>query len=150
MKPWLEVFTKTRGVVQSCDALKLHRTTPHRAKKVDPVFARAWAEAEVTVTEQLELSALGRAIEGWLEPVFFQGVQVGEIRRFSNSLTIFLLKCRKPSVYNIAPGQTGAEVTTQDQAGEIRDALALMERSVGGKQDEQESETGDGENASSE
>lgn len=42
---------------------------------------------------------MGRALEGWEEPVFHLGVATGTIRKYSDTLTIFLLKGAKPEKY---------------------------------------------------
>lgn len=131
MKRWLDAYAESKGVPQASKAAGVDRGTPHKARKVDPVFAAAWDAIDHQITGQLEHAAICRAIEGWLEPVFYQGQEVGQVRKYSNSLAIFLLKCRRPSVYNIAPGQTGSETSAQDRAREIREVLAQMELSVG-------------------
>lgn len=131
MRAWIEAYAECRGVPQACKAVMIERTTPHKARKVDPVFAAEWDAIDIQITGELEKATICRAIEGWDEPVFYQGVQCGTVRKFSNALAIFLLKCRKPSVYNIAPGQLGNETSTQDRARELRETLALMEQSVG-------------------
>ena len=40
-----------------------------------------------------------RASEGTLKPVFYQGKMCGEIREYSDTLLIFLLKARRPETY---------------------------------------------------
>lgn len=132
MATWLRAYAESRGVPEASRAVKIDRTTAWKARKACPAFAAAWDAVDQQITGELEKAAICRAIEGWDEPVFYKGEQCGIVRKFSNALTIFLLKCRRPSVYNIAPGQTGTEATAQDRAREIREVLALMDKSVGG------------------
>ena len=47
----------------------------------------------------LEWEARRRAVEGYEVPVFHQGVEVGSVRRFSDLLLIFLLKHRRPEIF---------------------------------------------------
>jgi hypothetical protein len=41
--------------------------------------------------------AVKRAVEGWLEPVFFKGRQCGWVRKYDHSLLMFLIRKRDPS-----------------------------------------------------
>ena len=148
MQRWLDAYAECRGVPQASKAVGVDRGTPHKARKVDQVFAAAWDAIDHQITGELEKAAICRAIDGWLEPVFYQGEQCGEVRKYSNALAIFLLKCRRPSVYNIAPGQTGSEASAQDRAREIREFISLMDKSVG-DDESSTSERTEGANASS-
>ena len=47
----------------------------------------------------LEEEARRRAHDGVDEPVWFQGVQCGTVRKYSDTLLIFLLKGAKPDKY---------------------------------------------------
>jgi hypothetical protein len=48
-------------------------------------------------------------VDGTLEPVFHQGQEVGQVRKYSDTLLIFLLKGRKPDTYrdNVSVEQKG-------------------------------------------
>lgn len=46
--------------------------------------------------ERMENEARRRAVEGTLRPVFHGGAQVGEVREYSDTLLIFLLKAHDP------------------------------------------------------
>jgi len=56
------------------------------------------AAAEIGA-EALEDEAVRRGHEGWGEPVFYQGQCVATVRKYSDTLLIFLLKGRKPQRY---------------------------------------------------
>ena len=56
-------------------------------------FLRIWAKFG------LEDEAIRRAREGVDEPVFYKGEHCGNVRRYSDTLLIFMLKARKPDVY---------------------------------------------------
>lgn len=47
----------------------------------------------------METVAIARASEGWLEPVYYQGVVCGHVRRFSDGLMQFLLRGLLPDKY---------------------------------------------------
>lgn len=65
----------------------------------DERYAEVFAQATEIAADHLEAVAHQRAVEGWLEPVWYQGVQVGEIRKRSDSLLMFLLKAMRPDKF---------------------------------------------------
>jgi hypothetical protein len=65
----------------------------------DPRVESAIKDAIDSGTMVLESAALKRAIDGVAEPIFFKDEKVGERRRYSDGLTEFMLKARKPEVY---------------------------------------------------
>lgn len=67
--------------------------------RTDPVFASAWAEAREAAADRLEQEIIRRAADGYLEPVYYQGKQVGTVRKFSDLLAIFALKAMRPEKY---------------------------------------------------
>lgn len=75
-----------------------HTAVYARARR-DPWFARAWREATTVSVEALEREAERRAYHGVEEPVFYRGEQCGAVRRYSDSLLMFLLRGRRPEVY---------------------------------------------------
>jgi len=73
--------------------------TVYHHRRTDPAFAEQWEKALEDNTQQLEKEAKRRAFEGILEDVYYAGKRVGQQRRFSDNLLMFLLKGRKPEVY---------------------------------------------------
>jgi hypothetical protein len=111
--------------------VSLHMTT-------DPEFATRYQEA-ITMREQLitilrEEEADRRAIEGWDEPVFQNGIQVGVIRRFSDKLMELRLKATNPRKYAERYEHTGVDggpIVQQVVGGPTRPAsIAEWERQV--------------------
>jgi hypothetical protein len=78
---------------------KVHFTLPYKRRRTDDAFRAAWDEATGLGTEALEHEAARRAVHGAEEPVFYKGEQCGIVRRYSDTLLMFLLKARKPEVY---------------------------------------------------
>jgi hypothetical protein len=68
-------------------------------RKRDQVFAEAWDDAYEQGTDLLEDEAWRRAVEGWEEPVVSAGQLVTTVRKYSDTLLIFLLKGRRPAKY---------------------------------------------------
>ena len=82
------------------EALRLAHISPEELSKRrndDSDFARKYLEADELGNDVLEDAAVERAVKGWDEPIFDmrRGIQVGEVRKFSDSLLMFLLKGRR-------------------------------------------------------
>ena len=87
------------NVSKSLEAADLSRSAAYDWRNDDEDFRQAWDDIVEASTEELESEAWRRAHEGWLEPVFYQGEEVGQVRKFSDTLLIFTLKGRKPEKY---------------------------------------------------
>lgn len=87
------------NVSRACQAIDVARITAYDWRSADPEFAAAWDKAKSIGLDSLEDEATRRAYEGTDKPVFYQGVQCGTIREYSDTLTIFLLKGGKPEKY---------------------------------------------------
>jgi hypothetical protein len=58
-----------------------------------------WEESMQLYTDDLVQEVHRRAVEGVDEPVYYRGVEVGSVRRFSDALAISLLKARRPEEF---------------------------------------------------
>ena len=83
-------------VTKACSALRLSKQTVYEWRKADLFFAEQWDKAIDEATEDLEKEAIRRAYEGVEEPVFYKGVEVSRIRKYSDVLLMFTIKARKP------------------------------------------------------
>ena len=72
----------------------------------------------------MEREAARRAYHGVEEPVFHKGEVCGSIRKYSDTLMIFLLKARRPEVYRDMQEQGRGGVNVAIQANV--DAVALL------------------------
>jgi transposase-like protein len=75
------------------------RKTVYRWREGSLEFRQAWDEAYASGSDAVEEVARRRAMDGWLEPVFQGGVEVGDIRRYSDRLLDRLLRARKPEMF---------------------------------------------------
>lgn len=110
---WWPVFlvslAETCHVGESAKAAGVGRVTVYDHRKRHPDFAEAWDEAKTVGADTLEDEAVRRARDGWDEPVFYQGEHVSTIRKFSDTLLIFLLKGAKPDKYRERQELTGKD-----------------------------------------
>jgi hypothetical protein len=84
-------------------AAGIGRTTAYEWRDAEPEFAAAWDEAVEAGTDALEDEAIRRARSGVDEPVYYQGEKVGVVRRYSDTLLIFMLKARRPDKFKERP-----------------------------------------------
>lgn len=96
---FIDALEATGNVCKSCEIAGMGRKTAYEWRDLDPRFAAQWEKAVDRGTDMLEDEAVRRAAEGTLEPVFQAGVCVGHVRKFSDTLLIFMLKARRPAKF---------------------------------------------------
>lgn len=96
---FLAALAETCSVAHACKAVAISRTQAYKWRREDPEFAAAWDEAKAIGAGVLEDEAVRRAQEGLDEPVFHQGKVISTVRKYSDTLLIFLLKGMKRDVY---------------------------------------------------
>lgn len=116
---WLKAFAQSGMVVEACKAAKVARSTVYDARQTDEAFATAWDDIEAATTDAMEREAFRRGVEGVEEPVFHKGEEVAAVRRYSDTLLIFMLKARKPEKYRETTrheltGKNGAPLSFAD------------------------------------
>jgi hypothetical protein len=98
-RAFLEALADTCNVRLACAISNISRSSAYLWRKEDSGFAQRWEEAAKIGAAALEEEAIRRAHEGWLEPVYYKGEIRGEVRKYSDTLLIFLLKGAKPEKY---------------------------------------------------
>lgn len=88
---FLEALRVSGCVRAACAQVGLSTTSAYRAKRRMAEFSDAWELMLRYRAPALEAAAFQRAVEGWLEPVFYKGEQIGKRRRYSDGLLLALL-----------------------------------------------------------
>jgi len=96
---FLRVLAETARVSNAATESGVSLLRWHRLRDGDPVFAEAWRAAYEAGSDTVEDEAVRRAVTGHTEPVFYQGRQVATVRKYSDSLLMFVLKARRPQRY---------------------------------------------------
>jgi hypothetical protein len=80
----------------------LSRAEAYRWRKEDSEFKRQWEEAVSEGVDLLEDEAQRRAVDGYnVRDIYNKNREViGQVRKYSDSLLMFLLKSRRPERYN--------------------------------------------------
>lgn len=100
---WREVFLRalraSPNVSAAAIAAQRNRQYVYTVRKEEPDFKAAWKDAIAQSVDMLEGEMYRRAVEGTLKPVYQNGMLVGSIREYSDTLAIFLAKAHRPKKY---------------------------------------------------
>ena len=77
----------------------LARSTACEWRAADAAFAALWDAAVEAGTDALEDEARRRAFLGVKTPVHYGGKKIGDIRKYSDALLMFMLRARRPETY---------------------------------------------------
>jgi|10_taG_2_1085330.scaffolds.fasta_scaffold00090_48 hypothetical protein len=123
---FLESLRKHKGVEAACRESRVCRTTAYKARREVPAFKEAWIEAIELNVDELEQTALTRAINGWREPIVYRGEIVAVKRVYSAALTIFMLKKLRADVFGDRDEARGLD------PAEVAAALVEFQRAARG------------------
>lgn len=99
-KAFLQAFLETATVTHAATKSGIVRSAHYKWLQSDPQYKQAFEDAEEAAFDQLEAEARRRAVEGVDEPVgWHQGQAGGYVKRYSDTLLIFLMKGAKPEKY---------------------------------------------------
>ena len=93
MVDFLEALAATCSVEQASQTVSMSRSAAYRlrARLAGTPFDLAWEAALENGLRQVAHAALDRAVNGFMQPVFYRGEQVGERRVFNERLTWLML-----------------------------------------------------------
>ena len=102
---FLAELAERGNVSEACAAADIGRTTAYEWRADDATFAAEWDAALDQAADLMEREAYRRAVEGVDEPVYgslgnnMGTGEVGTIRKYSDTLLIFLLKGARPEKF---------------------------------------------------
>lgn len=96
---FIAVLAEFANVSEAARAANISRSAAYEWRTDDAEFAALWDEAEAHAVDKLEREAWRRAVEGFEEPVWHQGEQVGVVRKYSDRLIEILLKGHRPEKF---------------------------------------------------
>jgi len=97
---FIAALDKSRGnVSDACEVIGIGRTAAYKWKSEVESFRVEWDDVVEKHTDALESKVYERALDGWQEPVFYQGEETGSVTKFSDSNAQFLLRARRPTIY---------------------------------------------------
>lgn len=102
----LTALAETGNVTEATRAAGVHRRTHYdwldpkkSGQEAAAIYAEAVEDAMEAAADRLEREAFRRAVEGVDEPVYQGGELVGTVRKYSDTLLIFLLKGARPEKF---------------------------------------------------
>ncbi|MCH7564042.1 MAG: hypothetical protein IH968_09475 [Gemmatimonadetes bacterium] len=99
-KAFLAAFRENGNVRLACEAADVGRSSHYRWLETDPAYREAFGSAKEDAADILEAEAKRRAVDGIEEFVgWYKGEPGGVVRKYSDTLLIFLLKGLKPDVF---------------------------------------------------
>lgn len=106
---FLEQFVASGTITAACRASSVGRTTHYDWLASDPEYAERFKQAEVQAIDVLESEARRRALVGVDEPVYYKGEVVGKVRKYSDTLLMFMLNGRRSDVFRQRHEHTGKD-----------------------------------------
>lgn len=108
-RDFLVAYASTFNVERAAELAGVDRGTHYKWCRKDPGYAAAFKKRREEAGSFLEAEAIQRAGEGYLEPVFYQGSECGQVRRFDSGLLQFLLRGMMPEKYGAKTEISGPE-----------------------------------------
>jgi hypothetical protein len=97
---FLHAYVATGGnVSRAADFAGISRKTHYWWIEHHEHYVDALRDAHGSMCDRLEAEADRRAVDGVLEPVFYKGVEVGTVRKYSDRLLITRLRAEMPEKY---------------------------------------------------
>src|SRR4051812_5402180 len=101
---FLAIVSLTRSVILGSRGARVAYNTVKAHRRDDVEFDAQVLAAQDRAVELLHDMTFRDAVEGWMEPVFWQGIRIGSIRKFDNRLRIEMLRAHMPRTFK-TPGQ---------------------------------------------
>jgi hypothetical protein len=131
-RAFLRAYAETGNVSRAAELAGISRATVYTRQWLDDAeFQAAKAEAMEMAADRLEQEAWRRAVEGVDEPVgWFRGEPGGTVKRYSDTLLIFMLKGTRPEKFRERYETAGAveHVHRWDLSALSEKELATMKR----------------------
>ena len=117
-RAFLLAYMHSGTVTDAAAAAQVNRRTHYDWLQSLGGYADAFKQAEGMFADSLERSALLRARDGCLKPVFQGGIQVGVVREYSDTLMLAMLKAKRGDQYKdkAASGPTLEEMDQFDDS----------------------------------
>jgi hypothetical protein len=118
---FLDTFAECGHVGKSAKAARIAPTRVMQERRQNPQFEAQYQVAYEMGNTILEDEAVRRGVHGWMEPVFYRGVRVANVRKYSDQMLALLLKGRLRKIYGDQlglnhGGQIGIEGFNYDTA----------------------------------
>ena len=128
---FIELLRRTANVSRAAREAGLVSSTVYRQRAKSKSFAADWDNAVAEALDALEESVMERVRDGVSRPIFYGGEQVGTVRQYSDQLAMFVLKSKRPEIYNRLPHPVAEadEMTEAEAEAEFDRRMARLKAS---------------------
>lgn len=123
---FLAVLSITRSILFASKAAKVSRPTIDAHRREDPNFDLQCTAAMEHAVELLHDVTFRDALEGVVEPVFWQGIPIGHVRKYDNRLRVELLRAHQPRIFKTPGHGPGVNVNIGAGAGATNNVVGLI------------------------
>lgn len=133
---FLAILALSKAPMMAARAANVHYNTVRNHRKWDPDFEAQCIAAEEHAIELLHDVTMKSAIEGDCEPVFWQGIPIGHVRKIDNRLRIEMLRAHMPKTFKMPGAKVAINTGTVNNNTMIVDAeeqdrlIALRQESL--------------------
>jgi transcription initiation factor TFIIIB Brf1 subunit/transcription initiation factor TFIIB len=122
---WLCNYAMSASKVMACRYAKVSEHTADYHIKNDVDFAAMAEAAKAHAIDLLHTRCFQRALEGDIEPIYWQGIKVDHVRKFDGRLQIEMLRAHLPGTFK-TPGSGPINIDTGDK-------ILVMDEATRGK-----------------
>jgi len=122
-RKFLDTLRGTANVTAAAEGVGHSRHQAYAQRKRDRDFRKAWDDALQGALDDLEAELRRRALDGVEQPVFYGGKECGRVRTYNDALGMFLLRGRRPDVFNVRSGKAAADDDDRGAMGNARNLL---------------------------
>lgn len=134
---FLAVVALSHGIILGCRAAGVSDNTVAAHRNADPDFDAQVQAAQAHCIQLLHTVTMRDALEGVLEPIYWQGIRVGHVRKVDNRLRIEMLRAHMPETFKTPGSKLNINTGNQVLGGggpvgdqEIQDLMAMRQRSL--------------------
>jgi hypothetical protein len=119
---FLAILALSKAPLMAARAARVAINTVRKHRAADRDFELQYEEAEEHALQLLHDVTMKSAIEGECEPIFWQGIQVGHIKKVDNRLRIEMLRAHMPKVFKTPGSKIAIKTGTVNNSTMIVDA----------------------------
>jgi hypothetical protein len=97
---FLDVLRRTANISRAARESGICTSTAYRHRHTNTSFAAQWDAAVAEALDSLEEAIFDRVRDGVTRPVFYGGKEIGAVQHYSERLSMFVLKSKRPEIYN--------------------------------------------------
>lgn len=130
---FVKELAKSGNISAAARKAGVSRSHAYMLRSTDIDFASDWTDALETAVDSLEAEARRRAVDGVDAPHFHQGSVAGTVKKYSDTLLMFLLKAHRPERYRERPTATADTPDLEEAlADEVSIARETLETRLAG------------------